>query len=296
MGKFFLKDTDPTQSNYRSALPDLIYLPLNMGRFIPRQQDTQNYFISPPSNSVNLVDWINSKIEDGTIQGGGDGDGIYSHSGNTFSNGIATISNTFKFKYKDQSANAISMDSSDGSIQIGSGDPPSAYAFKILLSNDEATITDNIGYGGIRYAADYSSDFDNLSLVTKQYVDSVAGGNGIYGGSGTIAPAASAQLTTGSVFSIDYTSDTIAFRANDTDGSVVLSNSDSSGQLSIDNDETILTGGSYTLQLSGLTEAKFTDSSGNGKGIQYNANYFSTFVPHSLVDKFYVDTLIDGRK
>lgn len=45
-----------------------------------------------------------------------------------------------------------------------------------LIFTGESTITDDGSVGGLKYAADYSSNYTNRSLVDKGYVDSVASG------------------------------------------------------------------------------------------------------------------------
>jgi len=59
------------------------------------------------------------------------------------------------------------------------------------------------GFRGYEYSTNYSSNFSNLSLVTKQYVDSVAvggGGNGIYGGSDTVPINTVVTIDSGLIF------------------------------------------------------------------------------------------------
>lgn len=261
MGKTFLQDTTPSQSNYRSALPDLIYLPLNIGRFIPRQPDNSAPFISPPSNSVNLLDWINHNIEINTIiipPGSPDGNGIYSGSGTIPNNTVASLGNSFGIQ-PTGGTNQYNLYLTPTSSQIGVGTAPSTYSFRLTLTGTTATFTDDINYGGLKYAADYSANFTALSLVTKQYVDDNLG-NGIYGGSGTVPTSTVASIT-----------GTLNFTTPNT------------------------TGGTTSLNWS-AAGLKFSDSRTTPIGIEYAANYNATFTPRSLVDKFYVDTLIDGRK
>ena len=56
---------------------------------------------------------------------------------------------------------------------------------------------------GIEYSADYSADYTNRSLVDKEYVDGLlgGGGNGIYGGSGSLSGN---TTITGGGFNIDF--------------------------------------------------------------------------------------------
>ena len=281
MSRFFLRDTTPTQSNYKSALPDLIYLPLNIGRFIPRQPDQQNNFISPPSNSVNLTDWINYSIEEGTIvipDGAADGNGIYSGNGTIPNATIARLGTSFGIE-PTSTTNQYNLYLTPTSTQIGTATADNVYAFRLTLTETTATFTDDISYGGLKYAADYSANFTNLSLVTKQYVDSVAGGNGIYGGSDDV-PDATIATTLGSFgFQPDSGASEYSFFTN---GSVTQIGS--------------TTGSAYAFKLLlNATEATFTDLISFG-GLKYASNYSANYTSRSLVDKGYIDQVLDGRK
>ena len=85
--------------------------------------------------------------------------------------------------------------------------------------------SDAADFPGIVYDVDYSANFNDRSLVDKAYVDSVAaggGGNGIYGGSGTIASGADATLASNDRFRILWFSDDPALDFNDLGHSVAM--------------------------------------------------------------------------
>jgi len=57
------------------------------------------------------------------------------------------------------------------------------------------TFSDGITSKGLVYAADYSANFTNESLVTKRYVDASAGGNTIYTANDTILTSRALAIT-----------------------------------------------------------------------------------------------------
>lgn len=280
MSRFFLRDTIPSQSNYRSALPDLIYLPFNIGRFIPRQPDHQTPFISPPSNSVNLAEWINDQISNGDITGAVDGNGIYSGNGTIPNATIARLGTSFGIE-PTGTTNEYNLYLTPTSTQIGVGTGSNAYSFRLSLTETTATFTDDISSGGLKYAANYAANYTSRSLVDKAYVDSVVAtpdGNGIYSGSGT-SPTNTIATTAGN-FSFKYPSISV----NSLD---ITTNS---VQLGAPTGSTY----AYTLLFS-PTAATFTDNVSGG-GLKYAANYSAFYTVRSLVDKGYIDQVLDGRK
>lgn len=280
MSNFFLNNNISKQDKFKSAMPDFIYLPYNIGRYIPRQADKQNNFIQPPSNSVNLTDWINFQIEEGTIiipSGAADGNGIYSGNGTIPNNTIARLNTTFGISPLGTS-NEFNLYLTPTSSQLGVGTGSSTYSYRLTLTETTATFTDDIASGGLKYAADYSAQFTNLSLVTKQYVDDNAGGDGIYGGSGTVPTSVVASLTNNITFkptsgSLNY------LRLNST--GVELGSISGASQ-------------PYLISLTPTT-ATFTDNISSG-GFKYAANYSANYTLRSLVDKGYIDQVLDGRK
>jgi hypothetical protein len=283
MAIFYLPTNNARDDNFKSALPNYVYLPYNMGRSIPRQQDHQSPFITPPSNSIDLAKWINYQIDEGVIiipSGAADGNGIYSGNGTIPDNTIARLGTSFGIEPTGTS-NEYNLYLTPTSSQLGVGTGSSTYSYRLTLTETTATFTDDISSGGLKYASDYSAQFVPLSLVTKQYVDANMGGDGIYGGSGTIFAGGIATLPLNSNFTMRYNGGTYGFR-----------------MLESANKKTTLIGAAnFSLVLNDTTDtAVFTDFGTNKHGLQYAANYSATYTARSLVDRGYIDQVLDGRK
>jgi hypothetical protein len=77
---------------------------------------------------------------------------------------------------------------------------------KISLSASEMTVLDEINSKGLVYAADYSANYTDRSLVDKEYVDGLADLNGIYTGSGSLS--GNTEVTMGvNTLSFEHNSD-----------------------------------------------------------------------------------------
>lgn len=158
--------------------------------------------------------------------------------------------------------------------------------------------TDNrVSKQGIVYSDDYSSDFVNLSLVHKKYVDDAIGaitgdGDGVYDGSGDIPDGTLATLASHGTFAFQYSTDNPAIQISSDAlftkiwGGDGLANFEaSSGRLRLVTDE-------YIFNVEDASGAVFTDSSIAPGGIRYFADYSLGFSDRSLVDKGYVDSAI----
>lgn len=133
---------------------------------------------------------------------------------------------------------------------------------------------------GVEYSADYSATYNDRSLMdfgsVKALVsDSLAagggGGDGIYGGSGTV-PVNTAALLAGD-FSLDLTGGgTRAFRVYDGSGDAVFCDQDRTliGTLNATGDYI------YRLDLNAASSAMFFDQTASPLGIQYADDYSST--------------------
>lgn len=89
---FFLLSNQKRQDKLASPDSKELWLPVNV-----RSQGFKNDRLSGTTNSstnkINVLDWINSRIDDGSIvipTGAGDGNGIYTGSGTVPANTIVT--------------------------------------------------------------------------------------------------------------------------------------------------------------------------------------------------------------
>lgn len=112
-------------------------------------------------------------------------------------------------------------------------------------------------------------------------------GNGIYSGSGQIPANTTATVSSGSVFRIDHSNGNAAFSLNDSSSVVSLKSANGNVSVDLNNSAVQLANSNFNLTLSSLTT--FTDNTAAPKGIQYAANYHSTYTARSLVDREYVD-------
>jgi hypothetical protein len=117
--------------------------------------------------------------------------------------------------------------------------------------------------GALKYAGDYSANFTDRSLVDKAYVDNNAGGDSIYTANGTLTGNRIVTANDHNLFIVDPK----IFAVSRTDMGLEMGNA-------------------------GTT---FFDYRTTPVGIQYGADYSSTFIDRSLVDKaFATPQLISG--
>lgn len=117
-------------------------------------------------------------------------------------------------------------------------------------------------------------------------------GNGIYGGSGTIAPNTIATLSNNSVFEIDFVGGNAAIHISDLNEIVTISSPNSLYTLSTAPAKAAIEGPAGELAFNSSTTI-FTDTNA-GHGIQYSTDLSATFLNNSLVTKHYVDTATAG--
>jgi len=183
-------------------------------------------------------------------------------------------------------------------------------------------ITDSLFSRGARYAADYSANYTERSLVDKAYVDAHIGGSGNYNFSSGLSQIGNNVTLGGPVNSeVNFLLDPfvgINLHAYDTSGSFFTSRFQISGGglelglsgLSQDNSSffQLTTFGNYVINrigvqtTAGYSVMQFATGGGlqngiliqddTGFGVAYNADYSANFTARTLVDKAYVDTAI----
>jgi hypothetical protein len=177
-------------------------------------------------------------------------------------------------------ASQLSLDVNSGaSLTISNGSSQIAglslsYVSTVIgdgSSDNKLIVIDDEFQKGLVYNGDYSPNFSTYSLVTKGYVDSVASAIGATNGLSEITP--------GNIGIGGTLSQTTLINANTND-------------FGIENFDTLSLTGSFV----DITTNEFTLETGTGsittfnlEGLVYSADYNTTFVTHSLVDKQYVD-------
>lgn len=92
MSKYFLR----TDINETTTPKDILF-PLAMGRATPKDELYPNYFRSPDSRSISLLQFINSSLENGSITIPDSAPAsIYTGSGTVPSSVVATLTDSLK--------------------------------------------------------------------------------------------------------------------------------------------------------------------------------------------------------
>ena len=154
---------------------------------------------------------------------------------------------------------------------------------QIILNSTSMTVDDNISSRGLVYAADYSANFTDRSIVDKAYADSIP----------TFLNTASSTID-GESRIIQFTNDgSVSFDVYDA-GTSGFSNR---GTFSLNSD------GSFWYYRNGSNQRVGfeVDASDflirdevNSKGMEYQADYSANFTDRSIVDKGYVDNAVSG--
>jgi hypothetical protein len=194
------------------------------------------------------------------------------------------------------------------------------YLSSLTITSSNATYSsDNPDTYGILYGNDYSACFVDRSLVDKAYVNCLVSGgivNTITGATNGLTKVGQDVCLGGSlisdtfltgdggqIFNIDElssfklatnTSATDKFSITALQGAVtsgtVLENENTVAITSICLDSSLKLSAAATTLNMGVDTTIFTDD-GDGKGIQYNDEYWSNYTDRSLVDKGYVTSL-----
>ena len=152
--------------------------------------------------------------------------------------------------------------------------------------------SDTNGFAGLQYQNDYSADYNNRSLVDKEYVDNAISATSLtYYSENTTAESAQIFINSFSYFYLN--SIEAELKTNDlkisTDKTEITTAS-LNGGLTYTQDGTTLTITNFSTDTNDVLRVR-TD---NGQGITYSTDYSSTFVDRSLVDKKYVDDAISA--
>jgi hypothetical protein len=173
-------------------------------------------------------------------------------------------------------------------------------AFILIRPTTPILVNDDIASTGMMYAADYSENYEDRSLVDKAYVDSVAGSNNIYNTDGTITgnrtvttggytlsfsnTKSAIEIADNSAVMVHYHVDTGIFTASEiqvSDDAILMEVSDS------------ISGNSVGITMDNSVGINITDQI-FAKGMLYAADYSANYTSRSLVDKAYVDAAISG--
>lgn len=127
----------------------------------------------------------------------------------------------------DQSADGLTFYSSDNSVRmVGDnaygGFSDDAIEFRVAIDKLTTSLTSGAVAATDRLIIWDADAAANKYIEASQLKSYVADGNGIYSGSGTIASAAVATITSTSTFTIDYSDTTNALHINDSAGSAAL--------------------------------------------------------------------------
>lgn len=234
--------------------------------------------------------------KDGAAGSSASGPTIYSADGTISGSRLVTAidSNILAIKAFDSGSEATAT--LEGSLRIedsqtlikhstldGAGSVTGMHVFE--LSSTGIVITDTIDTKGVVYAADYSANFTDRSLVDKGYVDGkVSGASNLYNSNGVISGNRDVEGFNGIVY------DTRVYN----NASVVLATTGSKKTLDgggINFGFVNYSGGSMVSE----TAIVFNSSgailfdTANSAGMRYSGNYSANFVDRTLVDKGYTD-------
>ncbi|MCD4756013.1 tail fiber domain-containing protein [bacterium] len=233
----------------------------------------------------------------------------------------ANIQLTFDDKvYFENYYSNVSMDDTNWNMHIEQGGGGTSTDFNI--GNEITTITSSYGsFAGFQYGADYSANFVDRSLVDKGYVDNaiITGSNNIYTDNGTLSgdrvvdlganfltiSDAGLSVNYGSraaeILTQDWVGGTAQFIQNQ--ASLLYSIRDGNGS---DRTRTNFTSTSIEMGMSDddfVTETnliataetiEIVSNRANFIGAIYDADYSANFTDRSLVDKAYVDGIVNN--
>lgn len=202
--------------------------------YLDPEYDTGNYEPNSPGGGGSGGGGGVDNGGGGVTPGGGDGNGIYSGNGTVKDGTVATLEDDFFIEGGDGSSLSITTGATGGG-RVLSNFNGSSISF--LDSGGENTVA--VGTGGVvvtlngsvgdfmqvnglaKYAADYSADYDDRTLVDKEYVDNNSGTGDINNGGNTTGGAIT--IGTNDNFALNFETNNITRQSIATDGAHTIS-------------------------------------------------------------------------
>lgn len=225
-----------------------------------------------------LIELGGSLTKNTTISGDSNSFELSGVSTTTISGVSTNISGITSLNINDGSSSGLSIDldsldivTSGKELILNNGE----HVLSLNPTTNEAVFTDSVGIG-LQYAADYSANYTNRTLVDKEYVDSEITNN-----------VSTVSVTNGLT---EFSAGTYGIGGDLTQNTTISGNTGSYG-LTINEISTLTlsTQSGYSLVMNGT--AIFTDTT-NSKGLEYAADYSANFTDESLITKRYVDAEI----
>lgn len=264
------------------------------GFLAPRMTEAQRDLIASPANGLliyntdsNLLEFYNGSNWISSV-----GSNIYTSNGvidNTSRQVTGTNASALDMIFNNLGSSTFTQRgrfvvNSLGAIlaaQSGNGSGVVTAQSLLVIDNTTMAIEDGINSRGLVYAANYSANYTNRSLVDKEYVDSVAGAT-IYTSDGEITNTSRSVV----LLDTDDSGEEFSFKAVGTSAfSAALLLTYNTVRI-----EATSAGGSNGITIT--PSQMLVQDIVNQEGLVYAADYRSNFTARSLVDKGYVDSAV----